>query len=252
MNPLENIRIVLVGPLYGGNVGSVCRVMMNMGLSNLWLVDPSPELDWKEADKFAYRAVGLLEARREARTLEEAVGDCGLVAGTSARVGFYRDHSLTARECAPILLEGAATRPAALVFGREDKGLTNEELALCTNIVQIPSSDEYLSLNLSHAVMVCCYELFTAAGVFHPSREKSPDATSEAREMMLRKWETALLANGFMTPEKAEHMMLGVRRIFSRGKLTDADVRILMGMAQQALWSENQRRKLAGQPEVRF
>jgi tRNA/rRNA methyltransferase len=250
MSSLENIRIVLVGPLYGGNVGSVCRVMKNMGLNNLNLVAPDKDLDWDEAKKFAYRAVDVLKKRNTFPTLAEAVADCGLVAGASARVGMYRDHAKSPREWAPDLLEGAQKVPVAIVFGREDKGLTNEELALCTQIIQIPSSDEYTSLNLSHAVMVCCYEMFVAADIFEPSEEKSPEAPSHMRERMFALWEKTLRANGFMMPEKADHMMMGLRRILSRGTLTDNDVRILMGMASQSLWSENKRRELNGEPTV--
>lgn len=247
---LSNIRVVLVGTLYGGNLGSVCRAMKNMGLSRLCLVDPNGALDWAEADKLALYATDILQARQTYPTLAEAVADCGLVAGTSARVGFYRDHARTPRDWAPVLLQAAVSNQVALVFGREDKGLTNEELALCTQIIQIPSSQEYLSLNLAQAVMICCYELFVASGTFLPSSEKSVEAPSRMRERMFEAWEKALLANGFMTPEKGGHMMMGIRRIFSRGTLTDADVRILIGMAQQALWSENQRRKQAGLPGV--
>jgi tRNA/rRNA methyltransferase len=246
--PLSNIRVVLVNPLYGGNVGSVCRAMKNMGLSRLVLVGGKDRLDMQEARTMAYRAVDVLEAAVSVDTPAAAVADCGLVAGTTARVGLYRDHSRTPREWAPRLLAAAETTPVALVFGPEDKGLNNDELALCTQIVQIPSSPEYLSLNLSHAVMVCCYELFVAAEVFEGSEERYVEATSEARERMFSIWEQTLLEIGFMEAEKAQHMMLGLRRILSRGTLTDADVRILMGIARQTRWCAGQMRKHAGEP----
>jgi tRNA/rRNA methyltransferase len=158
-------------------------------------------------------------------------------------VGLYRDHAKTPRAWAPRLLEAARQSRVALVFGPEDKGLCNEDLALCTQIVQIPSSERYLSLNLSHAVMVCCYELFVAADRFEASVEKSPEAPSALRERMFSMWEQTLLDIGFMKEEKAEHMMLGLRRILSRGRLTDADVRILMGIARQTQWCAEQARK---------
>lgn len=240
---LDNIRVVLVEPLYGGNVGSVCRAMKNMGLGDLRVVGV-PRFDMVEARTMAYRAVDLLETRQEHSTLGEAVAECGLVAGTSARVGLYRDHSRTPREWAPALLDAARQAPVAIVFGREDKGLTNDELALCTQIIQIPSSDEYLSLNLAQAVMVCCYELFLASNTFVASEEKSPEAPSALRERMFEAWENALVGVGFMEEQKSEHMMLGLRRILSRGTLTDSDVRILMGMAKQATWCANELRKL--------
>jgi len=155
MNPLENIRIVLVDPRYAGNIGSICRVMMNMGITDLALVAPGEHLDWTEARKLAYKAEDMLDRLKIFQTLEEAVADCTVVAGTSARTGFYRDHAYLPRELAPIVLDSAAHHKAALVFGREDKGLFNEEIAVCTHIINIPSSEIYRTLNLTHAVMVC-------------------------------------------------------------------------------------------------
>jgi len=246
MNPLENIRIVLVDPKYGGNIGSVCRVMMNMGITDLAIVAPHADLSWKEARKLAYHAEGLLMDHKKFDTLEEAVADCTVVAGTSARTGMYRDHAVTPREVAPVVLESAAHHKTALVFGREDKGLFNEELAVCTHIVHIPSSDLYRSLNLSHAVMVCCYELFIAHGRFAAPAEKSDEADSAMRERLYATWREMMLETEFCEEEKLNHMMMGLRRIFSRGKLTDNDVRILLGLARQSRWVAGEWKRLSG------
>ena len=117
MTTLDNIRIVLVGPLYGGNVGSICRAMANMGLSDLVLVAPAPALNYAEAKMMAVAASDILEKRREVATLEEAVGDCGLVMGTTVRPGLYRQHVKPPRDWAPRILESAASNKVALVFG---------------------------------------------------------------------------------------------------------------------------------------
>jgi len=238
MNPLENIRIVLVDPKYAGNIGSICRVMMNMGVTDLALVAPNEALDWEEARKLAYSAETMLDNLKTFPTLEEAVADCTVVAGTSARTGFYRDHAYLPREIAPIVLESAAHHKAALVFGREDKGLFNEEIAVCTHIINIPSSDLYRSLNLSHAVMVCCYELFLLANnpSYAPPEECSPEANGKLRERLYEAWSGMMLETGFCEKEKLDHMMLGLRRIFSRGKLTENDAKILLGLAKQSRW----------------
>lgn len=233
---LDNIRVVLVSPIYGGNVGSVCRAMKNMGLRRLVIAAPRPELDWTAARPMAAHAGDLLEARTEFPTLQAAVADCGLVAGTTARPGLYRAHAQTAREWAPRLLDTSERTPVALVFGPEDNGLSNEHLALCTQIIQIPSSDAYASLNLAQAVLITAYELFVASGVFIPSGEPTPEAPSIKRERLFGHWRQALLDIGFMEESKADHMMMGLRRIFSRGPLTEADVRILMGIARQTMW----------------
>lgn len=236
---LDAVRIVLVGPLYGGNVGSICRCMANMGLSDLVLVAPAPSLNHAEARMMAVAAGGLFERRREVATLAEAVGDCGLVMGTTVRPGLYRQHVKTPREWAPAILASAAQQKVALVFGRENSGLTNEELAICTNLIQIPSSPEYPSLNLSQAVLVCCYELFVASGTFEAPLEKSPECPTATREHMFKMWRAMLMEIGFMNDQQADHMMLGIRRIFSRAPLTTDDVNILMGIARQMEWKSN-------------
>jgi TrmH family RNA methyltransferase len=232
---LANVRIVLVNPLYGGNVGSICRAMANMGLSSLTLVAPA-DLNMDEARMMAVAAKDILEARRVVATLEEAVGDCGLVVGTTVRAGLYRAHARTPREWAPRILEAASAGPVALVFGRENSGLMNEEIAICTNLIQIPSSSEYPSLNLAQAVMLCAYELFVASGTFVPPEEMSPECEAATREHMFKMWREMLLEIGFMQEHKADHMMLGLRRIFGRNPLSRDDVRIMMGVAHQMLW----------------
>lgn len=247
---LENIRIVLVGPLYGGNIGSACRAMANTGMSDLAIADPQP-VDLDEARMMACHATDILDDRREFKTLAEAVADCGLVMGTTVRTGLYRQHARTPREWAPKALEVARTGKVALVFGREDKGLSNEELALCTQIIRIPTTTTYSSLNVAQAVMICCYELFVASGVYEPPKEKSDEAPSALRERMFEMWNTTLLRIGFMEEDKAAHMMYGLRRILARGRLTVDDVRILMGIARQANWAaggttKDRRTALAG------
>lgn len=242
MRALANIRIVLCRTIYGGNIGAVCRAMANMGLSDLALV-AAENINWDEARKMACAAHEILANRRETATIEEAVADCVLVVGTTARMGLYRQHADLPRNCAPLILNAADGGKVALVFGPEDNGLNNLELALCNRLIQIPSSKTYRSLNISQAVMICAYELFVASAIFEPLGEKSPDADARMKERMFAMWEDALLRIGFMEPDKAYHMMLGLRRIFSRGKLTEDDVRILMGIARQTLWCTEQLRE---------
>jgi len=244
---LDNIRVVLVSPIYGGNIGAVCRCMMNCGISDLAVAAPRDDVDENETVQRAYHAVEVYRKRRVFSTLEEAVADCGAIAGTSARRGLYRSHAKSPREWAPGLLKSAQGGRVALVFGPEDKGLSNDHLALCTHIIQIPSHSSYVSLNLSHAVMICCYELFMESGIFDdPAEEWSPDAPSQLRERMLGMWEKTLYDIGFMNDEKGDHMMMGLRRIFSRGQLTVNDVKILMGIARQTQWFVNRQRALKG------
>jgi tRNA/rRNA methyltransferase len=242
---LDNIRIVLVGPLYGGNVGSVCRAMANMGLCDLAIVSER-SLNMDEARKMACHATDILESRSTHETLQDAVQDCGTVMGTSARTGLYRQHAKTPREWAPVVLEDTSRGRVALVFGREDKGLSNEELAVCSRIIQIPTSDSYTSLNLSQAVMVCCYEVFAASDIYEPPIEKSPLAETALRERMFDIWRELLLKVGFMDAEKSDHMMLGFRRVMGRGAISEDDVRIMMGVARQTEWAVDHPEALTG------
>ncbi len=236
---LRNVRVVLVNPLYGGNVGSVCRAMANTGLSDLAIAGPRL-LDMNEARMMACSAVDILTNRTPYPSPAEAVADCALVVGTTARLGLYRSHSRTPREAAARILEVAPTQKVALMFGREDTGLTNESLALCTDIIQIPSTPEYSSMNLAQAVMICCHEIYVARGLFVPSEEKSDEAPSEIRERMFDMWRKTLLGIGFMHDDKADHMMFGLRRILSRGKFSIDDARIMMGIARQVDWAAEQ------------
>ncbi len=242
---LEQIRVVLVEPLYSGNVGAVCRAMANSGLKALTLVNPSP-VDIGEARQMACHALHVLDGRREVPTLAEAVADCTLVVGTSAREGLYRQHARSPRDWAPVILDASAQGPVALVFGREDKGLSNEELVLCNRIIQIPSDPACPSLNLSQAVLICCYEIFVLAGVYEPLVEKSVPATTALRERMFAIWRDLLLKIGFMEQDKADHMMQGLRRLMGRGAQTEDDVRILMGIARQTDWAVENLQKSEG------
>lgn len=239
MNRTTKIRVVLVSPLYGGNVGSVCRAMANTGFSELAIASPR-SMDLKEARMMACGGRDILEQRREYPSLAQAVADCGTVVGATARVGLYRSHSRTPRESAARVLDATRGAPVALVFGREDNGLSNEELALCTDVIQIPSTTECPSLNLAQAVMICLYEIFVVSDAFEPTREKSGLASSDLRERMFTMWRDMLMDIGFMKEDKADHMMMGLRRIFSRGAVTEDDMRILMGVARQARWHARQ------------
>lgn len=241
MSILSNVRIVLVEPLYSGNVGSACRAMANMGLRELTLVSPRIIDGWEEGTRLACHATDILNARQTAASLAEAVSDCAAVVGTTARLGLYRQHVRTPREVAAEVVKLAAQAKVALVFGREDKGLFNEEIGVCTHLVRIPTADAYVSLNLAQAVMVCCYELFMALGQYEAPLEKSVAAPAGHRIKLMAMWRHMLLQIGYMQPDKADHMMQGFQRIFTRGAVTVDDLHILMGVARQAEWASEKR-----------
>jgi len=237
MNPLENIRVVLVGTLYTGNVGSSCRAMANMGIHHLRLAAPNLQNGWDEGERLAVHATDILAAREEFATFEEAVADCVAVVGTTAREGLYRQHVKAPRDAAPDILALAETGPVALVFGREDKGLLNEEIAQCTHLIRIPVDEGYTSINLAQAVLITCYEFFTATGRYVPPHEKAPPAPQAQKMQLMKNWSEMLQQIGFMNPEQADHFMQGFHRVFSRGVFTKDDAALMLGVARQAIWA---------------
>lgn len=239
MNPLDNIKVVLVGTLYTGNVGSSCRAMANMSLKNLVLAAPNLQNDWEEGERLAVHATDILHNRKEFATFEEAVADCVAVVGTTAREGLYRQHVKTPREAAPDILTLAAQGPVALVFGREDKGLKNEEIAQCTHLIRIPVDEGYTSINLSQAVLITAYEFFTALGNYQMPHEKAPPAPQAQKMQLMKNWSNMLQEIGFMKPEQEDHFMQGFHRVFSRGVFTKDDAALMLGVARQAIWAKN-------------
>lgn len=239
-SPALDVRVVLVSPLYAGNVGSVCRAMANMGFSELVAVSPRiAEGDWPEAERLAVHAGGILRNMRIAGSFAEAISGCIAVAGATARDGLYRQHIRFVRDAAPDLASIARSGKLALVLGREDNGLENDEIQLCTHLLRIPSADDYRSLNLAQAAMVCMYEIRSAASSPELPGEKSPPASAGHRARLFEAWREAMLATGFMKEDKADHMMQGFARIFSRGVKTEDDANIMLGVARQALWASS-------------
>jgi tRNA/rRNA methyltransferase len=237
MNPLDNICVVLVGTLYTGNVGSACRAMANMGIRHLRLAAPNLQNSWDEGERMAVHATDVMNSREEFASFEEAVADCIAVVGTTAREGLYRQHVKAPRDCAADILALASQGRVAIVFGREDKGLLNEEVAQCTHLVRIPVDEGYTSINLSQAVLIACYELFTASGRYEPPHEKAPPAVQAQKMQLMKNWAGMLCGIGFMKPEQTDHFMQGFHRVFSRGVYSRDDAALMLGVARQALWA---------------
>ena len=154
---LDNVRIVLVGTLHSGNIGSAARAMKTMGCRDLRLVSPV-DFPSREANYRAVAAADILESAQVYESLEDAVSDCSLVIGTSARSRKILWPLTTPRKCMEALTAKVPFPRVALVFGREDHGLSNEELHLCHQHVHVPASDDYPTLNHAATVQVLCYE----------------------------------------------------------------------------------------------
>jgi len=230
---LENVRVVLVRPRGGANVGAVARAMKNMGLRELVLVRPAIN-DVVLAKVMAVHADDVLGRMGRAETLDEAVEDCGLVVGTTCRDGLYRAAAEPPRSVAPRLVAAAAVNRVALVFGPEDEGLNNDDLKACQQLIHIPSDPGYASLNLAQAVMICCYEIFLAAQTPAVATPELARAGDTAR--MFQRMRTAFLSIGFLHADNPEHIMFAFRRMLGRAQMEERDVRIVMAMARQIEW----------------
>ena len=238
---LEKIRVVLVNTSHPGNIGGAARAMKNMGLSRLVLVDPQ-DFPSSEAVARASGAVDILDGAHIVGTLEEALVGCSLVLGTSARDRHIPWPLLDPRECGTKVVEEAGQgAEIALVFGREDSGLTNDELQRCHYHVHIPSDPEFSSLNLGAAVQVLAYEVRMAwlAADGQASKVEKVEvasvrsaelATMDEMELFYDHLEKTLVDIGFLDPEKPKHLMARLRRLYGRSSVNRPEMSILRGI----------------------
>lgn len=231
---MDNVRIVLVRPQGAENVGAAARAMKNMGLRQLVLVEPAFR-NRAAAAGMAVHARDVLDASRTVASLAEALADCRFVVGTTCREGLYRAGARPPHELAPLIAARARGGPVALVFGPEDRGLTNEDLKLCQHLITIDADPGYSSLNLAQAVLLCCYELRRAT-VAGPPEDDLDLAPAIEIEHTLERLKAAFLRIGFLHRDNPEHIMFAFRRIFGRAGLERRDARILMGLARQIEW----------------
>ncbi len=225
---LNNVSIILVDTRTPANIGATARCMINMGINKLVLVNPPLDKD-NEAGKLASGADEILKNAVVAQSLADAIAGQHLVLGTSRHHGRLRKNIRTPREIAKAIAPLLAKNRVAVVFGNEVNGLDMRDLSLCHEIIAIPSSSSFPSLNLSHAVMVVAYELFCASVAdISPSTEKL--ASAEQLEDFYHHLQDTLLSIGFLEQDHPDRIMFSLRQIFGRSRLEDRDVRILRGI----------------------
>lgn len=232
----DHIRIVLVNTTHPGNIGGVARAMKNMGISDLCLVEPK-SFPHPDADARASGATDILEKARVVSTLDEALADCGLIFGTSARERHIPWPLVNPRELAAIAtpLEGKAR--VAILFGREDRGLTNEELQRCHHHVHIPAVESFSSLNIAAAVQVITYELRMAQvadqQAARPQWGTDWDvdlAEQRELELMFEHLERTLVEIEFLDPNNPRQLMPRLRRLLQRAVPDKVEVNVLRGI----------------------
>lgn len=237
-NILSNIRVILVNTSHPGNIGGVARAMKNMGLTRLYLVSPK-EFPAAEATSRAAGADDILAAATVVDNLHDAIADCALVAGASARQRTIPWPMLDPKACAVRMVDTAASTEVALVMGRERTGLTNAELEHCHFHVHIPANPDYSSLNVAAATQVLVYELRMAAlgKEIEPGQEWQSDhplASVEEMEGLYTHFEKALTGLGFLDPGNPRQLMRRLRRLFNRTRLDCMEVNILRGILATA------------------
>ena len=233
--PFSKIRIVLIETSHPGNIGAAARAMKNMGLSRLSLVQPR-QFPSAEATSRASGADDLLANAVVTDTLEEAIADCSLVIGASARLRSLSWPQLDVRECAAEVLRGSeGGEEIAILFGREHSGLTNEELERCQYLMHIPTNPEYSSLNLAQAVQVMAYELRVGLGKKTEAGEEETEyATGADLEGFFEHLEQTLVDIDFLDPDNPRQVMRRLKRLFSRTRIEKVEHNILRGILTAA------------------
>lgn len=228
---LDNVKIILVGTSHPGNIGSAARAMKTMGLKQLCLVAPRVEPDGQSV-ALAAGASDILRDLTTYDSLQEATADCGLVIGTSARSRTFSWPMLDAREAGEKVIKEGANYPVAVVFGRENHGLSNEELQLCQFHLCIPANPEYSSLNLAQAVQILCYEVRMA----HLASQAVPTTSTEAYplaeelERFYVHLESTLKRTNFIIKNHPGSVMTKLRRLFNRARPEASELNILRGI----------------------
>jgi tRNA (cytidine32/uridine32-2'-O)-methyltransferase len=234
-NPFSNVRIVLVNTSHPGNIGGTARAMKNMGLERLYLVEPQ---DFP-SDQAVWRAAGATDVLDNAvvvQSLDEAISGCSLVVGTSARERRIPWPLLDPRQCGESVWQEAHQHEVAIVFGREDRGLTNEELHKCNYHVHIPSNPEYSSLNLATAVQVITYEIrmaylsATENNTLPQHQWDFPPADAQALETFYTHIEDTLAQLDFLDKDNPKQTMTRLRRLFNRVRMDQMELNIFRGV----------------------
>ena len=249
-NLLANIRIVLVEPAGALNVGSIARIMKNMGLTKLVLVNPKCDLASDEARQMAVHAVDVLETAQIVSSLPSALAGCQQAIATTVR-----------SRSVPILLEPPAevlpsllvpNLQSALLFGAEERGLSNDELKYAQRFICIESNPDYPSLNLAQAVTICVYQLYQSclergdrSSPSSPTPAVAPEAKLtnaplEILEGYYQDLEAMLLEIGYLYPHTAAVKMEKFRRLYNRANLQAEEVAMLRGILRQIRWANRQ------------
>ena len=231
---LNNIAIVLTGTRYPENIGAAARAMLNMGIERLILVDPQ-NYDLARINKMATHAASVVVERLAVYdTLKEALAGFNYVVGTTARLGGQRKVVSSPAKLAQKLAPLSDQNRIAVLFGPEDRGLSNVDIRSCHTLVNIPTA-EFSSLNLAQAVMVTCYELFRFS-LGRPGEFAPRLANQHELEAMYDQLKDVLMRISFINPDNPDYFMNNLRHFFARMQLRAKEVQIIRGICRQVNW----------------
>jgi tRNA/rRNA methyltransferase len=231
---LDNISIVLFRPRYPENIGAAARAMRNMGLAQLVVVDPQ-NCDLTKICKMAtHEALEVVEQMKVCQTLKSALADFNFVVGTTARLGGQRKVVRSPAKLAQKLISLSAQNQIAILFGPEDRGLTNIDIRSCHILVNIPTA-EFSSLNLAQSVMIICYELFCFSRD-KPAKFAPRLANRHELDAMFEQLKEVLMRISFINPENPDYFMNNLRHFGSRMQLRAKEVKIIRGICRQIDW----------------
>ena len=222
---MKNIRVVLVEPSVSGNIGFVGRCMKNFDLDNLYIVNPSVDID-NESYRYAMHAENILKSIKTVKTLKDATKNCDIVVGTSAVDPHEYDLlrvSITPKEFAKKISD--VLQNIALVFGRESTGLTTDELKSMDFVVRIPTSFEYRAMNVSHATAILFYEIFS-----QNRRYSNMRATSEQKRLLFEYIECIVYRIKYFKEYRKEKVIKAFKNVINRSIISNMEFHKLVGL----------------------
>ena len=226
----KNIRIILVHPSHPGNIGAVARAMKTMGFEQLYLVNPKhfPSVD---ATARAAGADDILAKATIIPTLADALKDVNVVFGTSVRSRAISLPKLNLKDAAKTIVQEAQTHNVAIVFGRENNGLTNEEIELCNHHLYIPTNPDFYSLNLAAAVQLVVYEIqMTLTSTPTEKNSEEELASNEEIQLFYNHLQQVLNETKFLDLNNSKRIMSRLKNLFNRTRLEKNEVNILRGV----------------------
>ena len=230
-------RIVLVRPTHSGNIGAAARAMATMGMGELVLVQPHAPID-DQARALAANALDILTTASSVEQLDDAIADCKLVCGTSARARRIDWPTIAPRRCGSLVVEATQRGHVAILFGPERTGLTNAEMDRCQHLVRIPTASTYSSLNVASAVQILTYEIWMAMSGSEGKLDADDQAEAVDQEQMHRFYdhlEQLLVAVEFLDPDNPRLLMRRLRRLFNRAQPDQNEMNILRGILTETL-----------------